>query len=181
MFVHDLNLFVTVQLLEETPAVLSLGKFCEDHGYSYEWVGGQKPRLSKDGKSIICKTDNFVPLVVPGLSANSGSASSSTSPSQDSLRREAEQASRELVRPASSSSSGSVLERSDEMAPGNWCDHQKKPKNKMKRRMTGRIRTTVWQIFLGGSWRSSKNMWWTQNCLHAHTVLGNQIQNILRK
>ena len=29
---EDLNLFVTVQLLEETPAVLSLGKLCEDHG-----------------------------------------------------------------------------------------------------------------------------------------------------
>ena len=36
VFVHDLNQFVTVQLLEETPAVLSLGKLCEDHGYSYE-------------------------------------------------------------------------------------------------------------------------------------------------
>ena len=34
VYVHDLNLFVTVQLLEETLAVLSLGKLCEDHGYS---------------------------------------------------------------------------------------------------------------------------------------------------
>ena len=33
-FVHDLNQFVTVQLLEETPTVLSLGKLCKDHGYS---------------------------------------------------------------------------------------------------------------------------------------------------
>ena len=37
VFVHDSNLFVTVQLLEETLAVLSLGKLCEDHGCSYEW------------------------------------------------------------------------------------------------------------------------------------------------
>ena len=109
VFVHDLNLFVTVQLLEETPAVPSLGKLCEDHGYSYEWVSGQKPRLTKYGKSVICKTDNFVPLVVPGRSTNSESVSSSTSPSQDSLRREAELASRKLVRPASSSSSSPVL------------------------------------------------------------------------
>ena len=36
VFVHDLNQFVTVQLLEETTAVLSLGKLCKDHGYSYE-------------------------------------------------------------------------------------------------------------------------------------------------
>ena len=34
VYVHDLNLFVSVQLLEETPAVLSLGTLCEDHGHS---------------------------------------------------------------------------------------------------------------------------------------------------
>ena len=34
VFVHETNLFVTVQSLEETPAVLSLGTLCEDHGYS---------------------------------------------------------------------------------------------------------------------------------------------------
>ena len=32
VFVHDLNLFVTVQLLDEALAVLLLGKLCEDHG-----------------------------------------------------------------------------------------------------------------------------------------------------
>ena len=86
VLVHDLNQFVTVQLLEDAPAVLSL-MFCKDHGYSCEWVSGQEPRSTQKGKSI-CKTDNFVPLVVPFLSANSGSVSSSKSPSQDSLRRE---------------------------------------------------------------------------------------------
>ena len=116
VFVHDLNLYVTVQLLDETAAVLSLGKLCEDHGYSYEWVSSQKPRLTKDGKSIVCKIDNFVLLVVPWLSINPESSSSSASLSQDSLRQEAEQAPRELVQFASSSSSSSVLERSDEPA-----------------------------------------------------------------
>ena len=116
VYVHDLNLFVTVQLLEETPAVLSLGKLCEDHGYSYEWVSGQKPPLTKEVKTIACKTDNFGPLVVPGLSVNSGSSSSPTSLPQESLRPEAEPASGN--RAASSSSSGSVFERSDEQATG---------------------------------------------------------------
>ena len=37
VYVHDLDVFVTVQLLEETPAVLSLGKLCSEHGCSYEW------------------------------------------------------------------------------------------------------------------------------------------------
>ena len=52
-YVNDLNLFVTVQLLEETPAVLSLGKLCDDHGNSNEWVSGQKPRLPKEEKTIV--------------------------------------------------------------------------------------------------------------------------------
>ena len=50
--VHDLNLFVTVQLLEETPAVLSLGKLCSEHGCSYEWKNGETPRLTRNGKTI---------------------------------------------------------------------------------------------------------------------------------
>ena len=113
-FVHDSNRFVTVQLLEETPAVLPPGKLCKDHGYSCEWVSGQEPRLTQNGNSSICKTDNFVPLVVPGISVNSGSSSSSTSLPQESLRPEAEQASGN--RAASSSSSGSEFDRSDEQA-----------------------------------------------------------------
>ena len=47
IYVHDLNLFVTVQLLQETPAVPSLGTLCEDHGYFYERVSSQKSRLPK--------------------------------------------------------------------------------------------------------------------------------------
>ena len=96
-------------------------------------VSGQKPQLTKDVKSIICKTDNFVPLVVPGLSANSGGVSSFTSPPQDSSRREVEIATRNSERSASSSSSGPVSERSDEMAPGTRCDHSK-TQNKNKKR-----------------------------------------------
>ena len=172
------NLFVTVQVLEETPAVLSLGKLCDNHGYSYEWVSGQKPRLTQNGKSIIIsKTDNFVPLVVPGLSANSGSVSSSTSPPQDSSRREVEMATGKSER--SASSSGPVLERSDEMASGTRCDPPK-TQNKKKRDDKKKNRTIRWQFFLSG-WRSSKKIWWTQNCMDPHTVLRNQIRSILRK
>ena len=50
VYVYDLDLFVTVQILDETPAVLSLGKLCEEHGYTCEWASGQKPRLTKQGK-----------------------------------------------------------------------------------------------------------------------------------
>ena len=47
VYVQDLDLFVTVHLLEETPAVLSLGKLCSEHGCSYEWKNGETPRLTK--------------------------------------------------------------------------------------------------------------------------------------
>ena len=85
------------------------------HGCSYEWVSGQQPRLTQNGKRIFCKTDSFVPLVFPGLSVNSGNSSSSATLPQESLEPDAHFASRN--RAASSSSSDSVLEWSDEPAP----------------------------------------------------------------
>ena len=38
VYVKELDKFLTVKVLEDTPAVLSLGKLCEDHGYSNEWI-----------------------------------------------------------------------------------------------------------------------------------------------
>ena len=57
-----LNMFVQVQFFKESPAVLSLGKLCEENGYSHEWYPGQPSYLK-------CKTDNHIPLVVPGVQA----------------------------------------------------------------------------------------------------------------
>ena len=78
VYVKELDIFLTMKVLKNTSAVLSLGKLCDGNGYSYEWINGQKPHLIKDGIRIICNTENFVPIVVPGLS-NSSSGSSSTS------------------------------------------------------------------------------------------------------
>ena len=56
--VHDLDLFVTMQLLEDTPAVMSLGKLCEQHGYTYEWDQWSKatcdPKWEADGNFRAC-------------------------------------------------------------------------------------------------------------------------------
>ena len=73
-----LDIFLTMKVLENTPAVLSLGKLCDENGYSYEWINGQKQHLIKDGIRIICNTENFVPIVVPGLSSSSSGSSSSS-------------------------------------------------------------------------------------------------------
>ena len=78
VYVQELDIFLNVQVLENTPAVVSLGKLCDENGYSYEWIHGQKPHLIKNKIHIPCKTKNFVPIVVPGLSSSS-SGSSSTS------------------------------------------------------------------------------------------------------
>ena len=78
VYVKELDIFLTMKVLENTPAVLSLGKLSDENGYSYEWINGQKPHLIQDGIRIICNTENFVPIVVPDLSSSS-SGSSSTS------------------------------------------------------------------------------------------------------
>ena len=78
--VRELGKFLTKKVLAETPAFLPQGKLCDEHGYSYEWINGQKPHLIKNGIRIQCNTENFVPIVVPGLSASSSSSSSTSTP-----------------------------------------------------------------------------------------------------
>ena len=96
--VKELDLFVTLMLLEETPAVLSLEKLCKDHGYNYHRTSGQKPHLTNNVKRIDCSISNYVPFVATGLSTSSCTTpapTSSTSSSQGSVfdvRRYAESA-----------------------------------------------------------------------------------------
>ena len=99
VYVQELDIFLTMKVLKNTPAVLSLGKLCDEHGYSYEWINGQKPHLIKNGILIQCNAENFVAIVVPGLS----SSSSSNFPSSTSMTPPRQ----EIDHPASSSSSSS--------------------------------------------------------------------------
>ena len=102
VYVKELDIFLTMKVLENTPAVLSLGKLCDENGYSYEWINGKKPHLIKNGIRIICNTENFVPTVVPGLSSSSsGSSSTSRTP----LKQESHSSSSS----SSSSSSPTVI------------------------------------------------------------------------
>ena len=45
VYVKELDILLTMKVLENTPAVLSLGKLCDENGYSCEWINGQKPHL----------------------------------------------------------------------------------------------------------------------------------------
>ena len=111
VYVKELDMFLTMKVLENTPAVLSLGKLCDENGYSYEWINGQKPHLIKNGIRIICKTENFVPIVVPGLSSSSsGSSSTSRTP----MRQESHSSSSSSTSPSSPTVGDlSVRERED--------------------------------------------------------------------
>ena len=111
--VHDLDLLVTVQLLEETLAV---------------------PSLPKKGRQLCAKRTISVTLVVPGLSTNSESVSSSTSTLQDLCP----------TNPAQ--------ERSDVQAPGTGAGHLQKLKIFFR---NGNRDSTVCEVFLNG-WRSSQ-------------------------
>ena len=57
-YVKELEIFLTMKVLEDTPAVLSLGKLCDEHGYSYDWINGQDHISLKTefGYSVIRKT-----------------------------------------------------------------------------------------------------------------------------
>ena len=75
-----------MKVLEDTPAVLSPEKLCDEHGYSYEWITGQKPHLITNEIRIQCNTENFVPIVVLVLSTSSSSSllsSTSMTPSKE--------------------------------------------------------------------------------------------------
>ena len=84
VYVQELGTFLTMKVLEDTPAVLSLRKLCDEHGYSFEWINGQKPHLIKYGIRIQCNTANFVPIEVltplrQEIDYSRSSSSSSTS------------------------------------------------------------------------------------------------------
>ena len=97
VYVKELDMFLTMTVLEDTPAVLSLGKLCDEHRYSYECINGQKPQLIINGIRIHCNTENFVPIVVLTLST----ISSSSFPSSTSMTPTRQ----EMDHPTSSSSS----------------------------------------------------------------------------
>ena len=107
VYVKELDIFLTMKVLENTPAVLSLGKLCDEHGYSYEWINGQKPHVIKRRNSdnlqhgelrSYCgsRLDKFVlRIVIHQLSrtpvkqesrSSSSSSSSSSSPTVDEIQ-----------------------------------------------------------------------------------------------
>ena len=69
-------------------------------------INGQKPHLIKDGIRIQCNTENFVPIVVPGLSTSSSSSllsSTSMTPSRQEIDHPTSSSSSSISPPMTSS------------------------------------------------------------------------------
>ena len=96
VYVRELDLLVTVKLLEDTLADLSRGKLCEDHGCSFEWTGSQKPQLIKNDRRMKCSTENYEPIVVPGLPTGFSSSGRTTNRWLSLVYRQAFQAQQHL-------------------------------------------------------------------------------------
>ena len=105
VYVKELEILLTMKVPDNTPAVLSLGKLCDENGFSHEWINGQNHISFLNGIRIQCNTENFVPLVVPCLSASSSSGSDSLT-----LRTLSRQESHYSTSSSSSSSSPTVSE-----------------------------------------------------------------------
>ena len=127
VYVKELFIFFTLKVLEDTPAVSSRGKLCNEYGYSYEWINVQESHLIRNGIWIQCNTENFVPMVVPSMSASSSSRfHSSTSMT---LSRQ------EIDHPSSSSSSSTsptviVSSDSKNRAKADMCGTDSDPAEK---------------------------------------------------
>ena len=73
VYVKELDIFLTMIVLEDTPAVLSLVKLCDENGYSHDWFNGQNRISSKTGfEYSVVRSTSFV---VPGMSSSSSSSS----------------------------------------------------------------------------------------------------------
>ena len=93
IWVHELKMFVTAVLLDDTPAVLSLGKLVEQNGFDYIWKTRTVPFLQKGTLKVFCYPVHDVPFICTSTPAESNlvPASSSQSPADKEAERKLEQ------------------------------------------------------------------------------------------
>ena len=87
VYVKELGIFLTMKVLENTPAVLSLGKLFDENGYSYEWINGQKQTSHQKRDSDTLQHGELRSYRGSSLSSSSsdlhrGSSSTSKTPSR---------------------------------------------------------------------------------------------------
>ena len=123
------------------------------------WVGQRSATTVDQKGDFFCKTDNFVPPVVPEVSSSTGTCSSSTSSLQDL------------------SFTSPETERSDEQAPGKWRPESQKQN---KKKDDNRDAEECLRDLLQWLEEFTDNLE-THKRLCVHTFLRTQIRNVLRK
>ena len=63
VYIKELGAYLWVHLVENLPSMLSMGRLCNEVGYSCSWPSGETPRLSKGKKVIECGIENNVFVV----------------------------------------------------------------------------------------------------------------------
>ena len=62
--IDPLNITTTALVLENSPAVLSLGKLCALEGFTFHWESGRRPTLTDEiGIETDLEVRNFVPVL----------------------------------------------------------------------------------------------------------------------
>ena len=79
VYVKELDIFLTMKVFENTPGVLSLGNFAMKTDSLMNGSMVKNHISLENGIRTQCNTENFVPIVVPGLSNSSSGSDSSTS------------------------------------------------------------------------------------------------------
>ena len=161
VYTHDLNLLMTMQLLQETPAVLSLGKSAKTTDIPMSGSAVKSHGWPKTGRQFHAKRTTSFLMLFQGYP-----------PVLVAIRRQHRHC-RICLKQVQPKREVTGLPHEG------GADHHQKPKTK-KRGMAIEMRTTVCEIFLSG-WRSSQIIQRTQNCMHPHTFLRTQIRNVLRK
>ena len=63
VYVPELDIFLTTKVLEGTPAVSSVGKLCDENGYSYEWIKKRDSDTLQHGELRSCCGSRLVKFV----------------------------------------------------------------------------------------------------------------------
>ena len=140
--VPALNIWIWAQLVEECPAVLSLGILCGKQGWSYEWKSGGQPTMSKGSKSITLTPHHDVPMIFTSQSDKEQEPKSEESTRDNSWqerscppdcggRPSAEAENEVLSSPSSSQESSTTASTSSSSSSS---EASQKPKKKVKKK-----------------------------------------------
>ena len=114
IYIHELEMWVWAGLLEDSPAVLSLGRLCSHMGFAFYWEeAADFGYLIKGGKTIKCKTVCNVPTVTVATEAETQEAKESDGTTSDSSEVS-------LVLVTSSSSNASSSSSSSSCSDSSW-------------------------------------------------------------